>query len=140
STQSGASDGEPSAVFADYLNTGGATALAKKGGNSSCTATLLHSTLMSATFSQSRMGNVGADTESQIVLWFSTDADLPYSASGSLTTSGGFTRFYFQLSDVDTEQLLFQSDQSSVGTPAAFVVGGMMGNNTHYFTGSLTGM
>lgn len=142
-TDAGVSDGV-SFPLQESLDTGGAVVSASLPGYSSTTTSSFSTTGNSAVLSESfaqphREGNANGYDQSYFDVYFSSDVDVPYSASGSYSNSSGFTNLTSYLVDRTTFTYLFYNYQYSVGGPAAFSLGGTAGNFDNYFFGSLTG-
>jgi hypothetical protein len=94
---------------------------------------------LSGSFVLSREGNRFGYSVGDLSANFTTDVDVFYTAGGSLSNSGGFTRLTAHLYDITTDSFAFQSDQASYFGPAVFTLGGAAGNYSDSFQGSLTG-
>ena len=125
----------------DQFNTGGTLAVATiLPSYSSATTSLFNSAIMSASFVQSRGGNLEGYSDGYVASYFTPDANMSYTAVGSYSNSGGVTYFASQLYDATADVVLFESIQESNGVAAAFTLGGLAGNTTNnYWEGSLTG-
>jgi hypothetical protein len=142
-TDAGVSDGV-SFPLQESLDTGGAVVSASLPGYSSTTtssfSTAGNSAVLSESFDQPhREGNTNGYDQSYFDVYFSSDVDVPYGASGSYSNSGGFTNLTSYLVDRTTFTYLFFNYQYSQGGPAAFSLGGTAGNLDNFFLGSLTG-
>jgi hypothetical protein len=98
-----------------------------------------NSASFSGTYFQSRSGDLNGLSLSQTYVNFSTDVNVPYTASGSYGNIGGFTQLFSYLTDTTASTYLYYGYQQSVGGPAAFNLGGAGGNYDNSFLGSLTG-
>jgi hypothetical protein len=120
-------------------NTGGTTAIATLPGYSSSVISVFNPASLSGTFAQSRAGNYGGTAYGQVLGYFTTDANVPYTAAGTFSNSDGATKLLAKLRDTTTNSVVFESVQQSIGGPAVFNLGGLAGNDFNVFSGSLTG-
>src|SRR5215212_10382926 len=120
-------------------NTGGTAAIATLPGYSSSVISVFNPASLSGTFAQSRAGNYGGIAYGQVLAYFTTDANVPYTAAGTFSNSDGATKLLAKLRDTTTNSVVFESVQQSVGGPAVFNLGGLAGNDYNVFSGSLTG-
>jgi hypothetical protein len=121
-------------------NTGGTTAIATLPGYSSSVISIFNPSNLSATVAQSRAGNYGGIAYGQVLGYFTTDSNVPYTAAGTFSNSDGATKLLAKLRDTTTNYILFESVQQSVGGPAVFNLGGLTGNDYNVFSGSLSGI
>ena len=102
------------------------------GGNSSVTTSVLTTSGDSANFSvtvnQSRDGIGSSYADGALLVYFSTDVDVSYTASGNYSNSNGFGFLQNYLWDYGTNFLLYDSEQINDGTPVSFLLGGLVGN------------
>ena len=137
------SNGSTLSNTSDQFNTGGTTASVGIPGYSSTTTSNFSTPGNSATFSgmfvQSRGGDLNGFSYGSLYVAFSTDVDVPYTASGSYLNSSGYTRLFSRLYDFTADSYPYSSFQDSIGVPAEFNLGGASGNNSNLFQGSLTG-
>lgn len=125
-----------------FPNTGGTVAFAPLGIYSSTTTSLFNSAIMSGSFVQSRPGDINSYSYGSVSANFTTDVDVPYTAGGSYSNSGGYTQLFASLYDFTADDFLFYMNQESyiTGGPAAFTLGGTTGdyyNNLGSLTGTL---
>src|SRR6476620_1741327 len=126
-------------------NTGGTVATATVPGFLSQTtsnySTFGNGASFSGTFDQQRGGgNVFAYAFGYLHVFFSTNLTVPYSAAGLYSNSNGYTETGGYLLDLTTSSYLYYNDQqNSSNAFAAFTLGGLGGNVSNSFTGSLTG-
>jgi hypothetical protein len=142
-TDAGVSDGV-SFPLQESLDTGGAVVSASLPGYSSTTTSSFsiagNSAVLSESFDQPhREGNANGYDQSYFDVYFSSDVDVPYSASGSYSNTSGFTNLTSYLVDHTVFTYSFFNYQYSIGGPAAFSLGGTAGNLDNFFLGSLTG-
>lgn len=110
----------------------------------STTTSVFHTTgdsaNFSATFDQTRGGpSSGSRAAGDVNLFFTTNVDVPYSASGSYSNSSGRSNLNSYLFDTTDNTVLYRSQQSDLDGSDAYVLGGMAGNGFNDFAGSLTG-
>ncbi len=95
------------------------------------------------TINHARGDSQGSFGRSIGFIYFSSDADVSYSASGTYTATDPDGRQVFQtsrLTDVASSTILYEADQRSEMTAnESFTLGLTEGDHTAEFTGSLTG-
>ena len=129
-----------STVTDSHNNTLGVAAGATLPGYSSTTTSAYSPASFSATLEQSRTGLADGFSYGEAQVEFTPDSNIPYAASGIYSNSGGKTVFLNYLYDFTASTTLFYSEQISEYAPATFAAGGLAGNLSNSFIGSLTGV
>jgi hypothetical protein len=119
---------------------------ATSGGSFSTANYELTQEAFTVTSSGTRVGQLDSRANVQPTIYFSVASDTTYSISGALAVSdpgstAKFAELSTQLTDVDSSEVLYYSNQGSFGVvDLALQLGGLVGNAVNELQGSATGV